>query len=102
MFIDVDVCCVPWLGCDRLGRPGVDSHVRHETDAAVVQIVFLTNEGALVTATADDSLHLWNFRQKRPEVVHSLKFQRERWVQGWPGHWTQVTLGLYLANGFEY
>ncbi|KAG8293439.1 Syntaxin-binding protein 5 [Homalodisca vitripennis] len=62
----------------RLGRPGVDSHVRHETDAAVVQIVFLMNEGALVTATADDSLHLWNFRQKRPEVVHSLKFQRER------------------------
>ncbi|XP_046669379.1 syntaxin-binding protein 5 isoform X6 [Homalodisca vitripennis] len=61
-----------------LGRPGVDSHVRHETDAAVVQIVFLMNEGALVTATADDSLHLWNFRQKRPEVVHSLKFQRER------------------------
>lgn len=61
-----------------LGRPGVDAHVRHETDAAVIQMQFLTNEGALITATADDSLHLWNFRQKRPEVVHSLKFQRER------------------------
>lgn len=61
-----------------LGRPGVDSHVHHETDAAVLQITFLMNEGALVTATADDSLHLWNFRQKKPEVVHSLKFQRER------------------------
>lgn len=63
----------------RLGRPGVDSHVHHETDAAVLQITFLMNEGALVTATADDSLHLWNFRQKKPEVVHSLKFQRERY-----------------------
>ncbi|XP_047102201.1 syntaxin-binding protein 5 isoform X3 [Schistocerca piceifrons] len=61
-----------------LGRPGVDAHVRHESDAAVLQIQFLVNEGALVTATSDDSLHLWNFRQKRPEVVHSLKFQRER------------------------
>ncbi|KAI5726405.1 hypothetical protein M8J76_002114 [Diaphorina citri] len=61
-----------------LGRPGVDAHVRHETDAAVIQMQFLTNEGALITATADDSLHLWNFRQKRPEIVHSLKFQRER------------------------
>nr|CAD7455574.1 unnamed protein product [Timema tahoe] len=61
-----------------VGRPGVDSHVRHDSEAAVVQIQFLVNEGALITATADDSLHLWNFRQKRPEVVHSLKFQRER------------------------
>ncbi|RZF32693.1 hypothetical protein LSTR_LSTR004121 [Laodelphax striatellus] len=61
-----------------LGRPGVDSHVRHEFDAAVLQAVFLTNEGGLITATADDHLHLWDFRQKRPQVVHSLKFQRER------------------------
>nr|CAD7427334.1 unnamed protein product [Timema monikensis] len=61
-----------------VGRPGVDSHVRHDSEAAVVQIQFLVNEGALITATADDSIHLWNFRQKRPEVVHSLKFQRER------------------------
>ncbi|XP_065223798.1 syntaxin-binding protein 5 isoform X5 [Planococcus citri] len=61
-----------------LGRPGVDSQVRHETEVAVLQIDFLLNEGALITATSDDSLHLWNFRQKRPEIVHSLKFQKER------------------------
>ncbi|XKL62477.1 hypothetical protein PGB90_002310 [Kerria lacca] len=61
-----------------LGRPGVDSHVKHETEVAVLQIDFLLNEGALITATSDDSLHLWNFRQKRPEIVHSLKFQKER------------------------
>jgi len=35
-------------------------------------------QGALVTVCSDDSLHLWNFRQKHPEIVHSLKFQRER------------------------
>jgi len=45
---------------------------------AVLQIQFLINEGALITATADDTIHLWNIRQKRPEIVHSLKFQRER------------------------
>ncbi|XP_055371127.1 syntaxin-binding protein 5 isoform X1 [Condylostylus longicornis] len=63
-----------------LGRPGVDLHVRHEGDSAcaVITIEFLVNEGALVTATADDTLHLWNFRQKFPQVVQSLKFQRER------------------------
>jgi syntaxin-binding protein 5 len=52
--------------------------MQHETDSAVIQVQFLTNEGALVTATADDSIHLWNFSQKKPEVVHSLKFQREK------------------------
>ncbi|XP_043579033.1 syntaxin-binding protein 5 isoform X6 [Bombus pyrosoma] len=61
-----------------LGRPGVDAHVKHEGCTAVVQLQFLINEGALVSATADDTLHLWNFRQKIPQVVQSLKFQRER------------------------
>ncbi|XP_041353857.1 syntaxin-binding protein 5-like isoform X2 [Gigantopelta aegis] len=61
-----------------LGRPGVDSHCMHDAEVAITQILFLVNEGALVTVCSDDSLHLWNFRQKRPEIVHSLKFQRER------------------------
>ncbi|XP_043507467.1 syntaxin-binding protein 5 isoform X11 [Frieseomelitta varia] len=61
-----------------LGRPGVDAHVKHEGCTAVMQLQFLINEGALVSATADDTLHLWNFRQKIPQVVQSLKFQRER------------------------
>ncbi|XP_026830827.1 syntaxin-binding protein 5 isoform X8 [Ooceraea biroi] len=61
-----------------LGSPGVDTHVKHEECAAVLQLQFLINEGALVSATADDTLHLWNFRQKIPQVVQSLKFQRDR------------------------
>ncbi|KAL0110334.1 hypothetical protein PUN28_013771 [Cardiocondyla obscurior] len=61
-----------------LGRPGVDAHVKHEECAAVLRLQFLINEGALVSATEDDTLHLWNFRQKIPQVVHSLKFQRDR------------------------
>lgn len=61
-----------------LGRPGVDAHVKHEGCAAVMQLQFLINEGALVSATADDTVHLWNFRQKIPQVVQSLKFQRDR------------------------
>ncbi|KAF2366161.1 Lethal giant larvaeue 2 [Trinorchestia longiramus] len=61
-----------------IGRPDVDSHVRHESEAAVLFLVFLVNEGALVSATADSSIHMWNYRQKKPEIVHSLKFQRER------------------------
>ncbi|KAK0083601.1 hypothetical protein PV325_008538 [Microctonus aethiopoides] len=61
-----------------LGSPGVDIHVKHDGGAAVLQLQFLINEGALVSATADDTLHLWNLRQKIPQVVQSLKFQRER------------------------
>uniref|UniRef100_A0A8C4X6K7 Syntaxin-binding protein 5-like n=1 Tax=Erpetoichthys calabaricus TaxID=27687 RepID=A0A8C4X6K7_ERPCA len=63
---------------DRLGRPGVDCYCQHDSGASVLQLQFLINEGALVTACADDTLHLWNLRQKRPAVLHSLKFNRER------------------------
>ncbi|XP_039961589.1 syntaxin-binding protein 5 isoform X3 [Bactrocera tryoni] len=63
-----------------LGRPGVDAHAKHEgeSDCAVIFVEFLINEGAFVTVTADDTLHLWSIRQKTPQVVQSLKFQRER------------------------
>ncbi|XP_013071471.1 syntaxin-binding protein 5-like isoform X3 [Biomphalaria glabrata] len=61
-----------------IGQPGVDCHCSHESEVSIVQILFLINEGALVTVTSDDQLHLWNFRQKRPTIVHSLKFQREK------------------------
>ncbi|XP_017276188.1 syntaxin-binding protein 5-like isoform X16 [Kryptolebias marmoratus] len=65
-------------GVRILGRPGVDCFCQHESGAAVLQLQFLINEGALVTACADDTLHLWNLRQRRPAVLHSLKFNRER------------------------
>ncbi|XP_030627575.1 syntaxin-binding protein 5a isoform X2 [Chanos chanos] len=60
------------------GRPGVECYCQHESGAAVIQLQFLINEGALVSALADDSIHLWNLRQKRPAILHSLKFNRER------------------------
>ncbi|KAF6728356.1 Syntaxin-binding protein 5 [Oryzias melastigma] len=62
----------------RFGRPGVECYCQHESGAAVIQLQFLINEGALVSALADDSVHLWNLRQKRPAILHSLKFSRER------------------------
>lgn len=64
----------------RLGRPGVDAYVKHEGESACAVILaeFIVNDGALVTVTADDTLHLWSIRQKVPVVVQSLKFQRER------------------------
>ncbi|XP_039500336.1 syntaxin-binding protein 5 isoform X5 [Drosophila santomea] len=63
-----------------LGRPGVDAHAKHEgeSECAVLFAQFLVNEGALVTVTADDTIHLWSIRQKTPRIVQSLKFQRER------------------------
>ncbi|XP_069058811.1 syntaxin-binding protein 5-like isoform X5 [Pleurodeles waltl] len=61
-----------------LGRPGVDCYCQHSSGAAVLHLQFLINEGALVSACTDDTLHLWNLRQKRPAVLHSLKFNRER------------------------
>ncbi|XP_025756670.1 syntaxin-binding protein 5 isoform X7 [Oreochromis niloticus] len=60
------------------GRAGVECYCQHESNAAVIQLQFLINEGALVSALADDSIHLWNLRQKIPAILHSLKFNRER------------------------
>ncbi|XP_049821636.1 syntaxin-binding protein 5 isoform X2 [Aethina tumida] len=65
------------------GQPGVDVHVRHDMDgppgsAAVIHLQFLVNEGALISATAENTLHLWNFRQKVPQIVQKLKFQKEK------------------------
>ncbi|XP_036397837.1 syntaxin-binding protein 5 isoform X2 [Megalops cyprinoides] len=60
------------------GRMGVECYCQHESGAAVIQVQFLINEGALVSALSDDTLHLWNLRQKRPAILHSLKFSRER------------------------
>lgn len=48
--------------------------------AAVIHLQFLVNEGALISATAENTLHLWNFRQKVPQIVQKLKFQKEKWV----------------------
>ncbi|XP_017331857.1 syntaxin-binding protein 5 isoform X3 [Ictalurus punctatus] len=60
------------------GRAGVECYCQHESGSAVIQLQFLINEGALVSGLADDSIHLWNLRQKIPAVLHSLKFTRER------------------------
>ncbi|XP_078261656.1 syntaxin-binding protein 5a isoform X2 [Rhinoraja longicauda] len=60
------------------GRPGVECYCQHDSSAGVIQLQFLVNEGALVSALADDTLHLWNLRQKRPAILHSLKFNKER------------------------
>ncbi|CAH2233648.1 jg10616 [Pararge aegeria aegeria] len=79
----------------RLGGPGVDAHVRHESGEAVLHAKFLINEGALVTATADDLLNLWTFRQKLPQRVQSLKFQRERHLE--PFHYNNIVFDIVAA-----
>ncbi|VIO95811.1 Tomosyn (vertebrate synaptic protein) homolog protein 1-like [Brugia malayi] len=61
-----------------IGDVGVDYCLKHESDAAVLHIQFLTNEGALVTACRDDLIHLWNFRQKVPVILHSIQLTKEQ------------------------
>ncbi|KAI3413421.1 hypothetical protein GPALN_010914 [Globodera pallida] len=66
-------------GCIRLlGQAGVDQLLKHEPDEPVIHLQFLINEGGLVSALQDDTLHLWNFRQRIPEIVHSLRMSKER------------------------
>ncbi|CDW58121.1 hypothetical protein TTRE_0000642401 [Trichuris trichiura] len=78
-----------------LGQPGVNVNLKHNNGASVLQLQFLVNgvfcffqvaltymasliQGAIISLCSDCCVHLWNIRLKRPEIVHSLKFNRER------------------------
>uniref|UniRef100_A0A5K3FDQ4 LLGL domain-containing protein n=1 Tax=Mesocestoides corti TaxID=53468 RepID=A0A5K3FDQ4_MESCO len=71
-------------GCIKLfGRPGVEFHLEHPSPAEVLQLIFLVNEGGLISICKDDVVHLWNIRQKPPDIVHSLQFKRETLTCGY-------------------
>ncbi|KAL5106046.1 hypothetical protein TcWFU_001188 [Taenia crassiceps] len=71
-------------GCIKLfGRPGVEFHLEHPSSAPVLQLIFLVNEGGLISICQDDVVHLWNVRQKPPDIVHSLHFKRETLTCGY-------------------
>uniref|UniRef100_A0A914ZBB2 Lethal giant larvae homologue 2 domain-containing protein n=1 Tax=Panagrolaimus superbus TaxID=310955 RepID=A0A914ZBB2_9BILA len=61
-----------------LGQAGVDYFLKHESDEPVVHLQFLINEGGLITVQRDDSIHLWNYRQKTPEIVNSMQMSKEK------------------------
>lgn len=61
-----------------LGQAGVECHVQHDSSAAVIELIFLINEGALISLCEDDYIHLWNLRQAQPALVQSLRFNREK------------------------
>lgn len=44
------------------GRPGVDCWIQHKPEYAITHIKFIVNQGALITVTADESIHLWSLR----------------------------------------
>uniref|UniRef100_A0A8C0ZF47 Syntaxin-binding protein 5-like n=1 Tax=Cyanistes caeruleus TaxID=156563 RepID=A0A8C0ZF47_CYACU len=60
------------------GTAGAAGTPREEIQETLTSDYFQICKGALVSACADDALHLWNLRQKRPAILHSLKFNRER------------------------
>lgn len=44
------------------GRPGVDVWAQHKPEYAVTHIKFIVNQGAIITVTSDESIHLWSLR----------------------------------------
>lgn len=44
------------------GRPGVDAWAQHKPECSITHIKFIVNQGALVTVTSDESIHLWSLR----------------------------------------
>ncbi|CAF3849723.1 unnamed protein product [Rotaria magnacalcarata] len=60
------------------GGAFVECSLSHPTEVEIVQLVFRINEGALISACRDNFIHLWNLRQKKPVIAHSLRFFKER------------------------
>lgn len=73
-------------GCVRIfGRPGIDYEIQHDSDRGgdppqVMQVEFIINQGRLLTACTDNSINLWEFKTKQPELLQTLKLNKERLV----------------------
>ena len=50
----------------------------HEGNDAVMQLEFVVNAGRLLTACTDDSVNLWDFTKKDPELLQTIKLNKER------------------------
>ncbi|OQV18337.1 Syntaxin-binding protein 5 [Hypsibius exemplaris] len=59
------------------GGGGGTSSAASSTANAVLQILFLINEGTFVSVTGNSRLHLWSYKTKKPEIVQTLEFQKE-------------------------
>ncbi|KAF1769466.1 hypothetical protein GCK72_001283 [Caenorhabditis remanei] len=60
-----------------IGDAGVDYLLKHESGEPVLHMQFLVNEGGLITSCGTDSIHLWNYRQKTAEIVHTVQLSKE-------------------------
>jgi syntaxin-binding protein 5 len=66
-------------GIRIMGQSGIESYMEHEEEAEIQQLLFLVNEGALISVTDGSCLHMWTLRQKVPSVVQKLRFTREKY-----------------------
>ncbi len=60
------------------GRPGIDVEFSHPEGAAVMQVEFVVNAGKILTTCVDDSVNLWDYTRRPPELVQSVKINKER------------------------
>jgi syntaxin-binding protein 5 len=68
-----------FLTARTMGQSGIESYMEHEEEAEIQQLLFLVNEGALISVTDGSCLHMWTLRQKVPSVVQKLRFTREKY-----------------------
>lgn len=101
-----------WLSCHQhhlLYQWGITSFSFTSTSIrkndSIVYIKQYLLQGALVTACSNDMVHLWNFRQKHPEILHSLQMSkvREYWsyydkISNWNVQFEGDSNGLLIAG----
>ncbi|BES98749.1 giant larvae [Nesidiocoris tenuis] len=59
-----------------LGQPGVEFYGHHSSiDVAVFKLIFIPNQGRLVSLLEDNSLHLWEINDSALEIVESVTLE---------------------------
>jgi len=70
-----------------LGKPGLERYFSHPQEVSILQMIFITNKGLLVTNCDNKTLYLWSMQTKSPHILHKMEFRIERptaisWTHG--------------------
>lgn len=82
-----DVCVQHSTQFSQSSEASSSSSIRHQYATshshnishpyAVFQLIFVINEGSLLSVCADDSIHCWNLRERNPSITQTIQFNRD-------------------------
>ena len=60
-----------------LGMPGLERRFSHPLEVPILQMLFITNKGLLVTSCDNKTIYLWSLQGMTPCFQHKVEFRTE-------------------------